>query len=139
MNPEDKIIVKSLIAVAWADGKVENAESELLDQVLTSFDANEDEADELREYAKKKRTLDDIPVDKLSGDDREVLLGNAGILMRADGDEAKAEHGMLESLSKLLGFSSKDAERILEESKDGLLQLAARSLRGVPPPAPKRG
>jgi len=139
MNPEDKIIVKSLIAVAWADGKVESAESELLDHVLTSFDANADEAAELREYAKTKRSLDDIPVDQLSGDDREALLGNAGILMRADGSEATEEQGMLDALAKLLGYSADDAKRILEESKDGVLQLAARSLRAVPPPVPKRG
>lgn len=139
MNPEDKIIVKSLIAVAWADGKVESEESELLDHVLTSFDANEDEAKELREYAKTKRSLDDIPVDKLSDDDREVLLGNAGILMRVDGSEAAEEQSLLDSLGKLLGYSKDDAGRILEDSKDGALRLAARSLRGVPPPAPKRG
>ena len=139
MNSEDKIIVKSLIAVAWADGTMESAESKLLDEVLTSFDANEDEAAEMREYAKTKRGLGDIPVDQLSGDDREVLLGNAGILMRADGSEADEEQSMLDALAKLLGYSDDDAKRILEESKDGVLQLATRSLRGVPPPAPKRG
>jgi tellurite resistance protein len=138
MNPEDKIIVKSLIAVAWADGKVESAESELLEHLLTSFDATPDDAAELREYAKTERSLDDIPVDQLSKDDREVLLGNAGIVMRIDGSEAAEEHSMLDSLAKLLGYSADDAKRILEESRDGVLQLAARSLRGVPPPAPRR-
>ncbi len=139
MTPEDKIIVKSLIAVAWADGKLESEESDLLEQVITSFDANADEAKDLREYAKTKRGLDDIPVDDLSKDDRETLLGNAGVIMRVDGNEAAEEHSMFDALAKLLGFNADDAMRIFDESRDGVLQLAARSLRGGPPPPPKRG
>lgn len=139
MTSEDKLILQSLIAIAWADGKVESSESELLDQLLTSFDASKAEATELREYAKTKRTLDDIPVDKLSEDDREVLLGNAGVLMRVDGNEASEEQGMFDTLAGVLGFSADAAKRVLEESKDGALRLAARSLRMAAPPPPKRG
>jgi tellurite resistance protein len=138
MTPEDRTIVQSLIAIAWADGKIENAESELLERVLVSFDATSDEAAELREYARTPRTLADIPVDQLSEDDREVLLGNAGVLMRVDGSEAAEEATLIDSLASQLGFSSADAQRILEESKDGALRLAARSLRMAPPVKPPR-
>jgi uncharacterized membrane protein YebE (DUF533 family) len=140
MNSEDKIIVKSLIAVAWADGTVDASETQLLEHVLTSFDANADEAAELRAYASTPRSLDDIPVAELSEDDREVLLVNAGVLMRVDGNEAAEERAMFDSLAKLLGYSPEDANRLLEESKDGALRLAARSLRMAgPPPKPRRG
>ena len=138
MTPSEKNIVKSLIAVAWADGKLEDPESDVIDAVLQGFDANEEQSEELRSYAKDERTLEDIPLGELNPEDRELLLGNAAVLTRADGEQADSETKLLGELSKLLGFSDDDAKVIIDASEDGALQLKSTSLRPEPPPAPSR-
>ena len=57
MTPGEKNIVKCLVAVAWADGKVAAPESGVIEGLLCGFDASEDEEKELLDYAKHKRTL----------------------------------------------------------------------------------
>ena len=58
MTPSERNIVKSLIAVAWADGKLEQPESGVIEGLLCGFDASEDEEAELLEYARTPRTLE---------------------------------------------------------------------------------
>ena len=66
MSPSEKNIVKSLIAVAWADGRMEASETRVIEGLLSGFDATPDEEKELLEYARTRRTLeDDIPLDEL--------------------------------------------------------------------------
>ena len=74
MTPGEKNIVRSLVAVAWADGKVEAPESGVIEGLLCGFDASAEEEQEIMDYAKVRRTFDnDIPLDQLSRDDRELL------------------------------------------------------------------
>ena len=68
MHEQDKAILQSLVSVAWADGTFAERERELLEALLESFGASDAEAEELREYAKTKRTLEDIPLNELSAD-----------------------------------------------------------------------
>ena len=42
MTPGEKNIVKSLVAVAWADGKVEKPEANVIEGLLAGFDASEE-------------------------------------------------------------------------------------------------
>ncbi|MCC6647541.1 MAG: TerB family tellurite resistance protein [Polyangiaceae bacterium] len=128
MTPQDLRILKSLVAVAWADGRFAKSESSVLDGLLSAFGASDAEASELREWAKRSRSLDDVPVDELSKEDREVLLGNAAVMSGADGKRAKEEDAVLEQLATRLGFTDAEVEKILESAKDGALQLGTRGL-----------
>ena len=49
MTPGEKNIVKSLIAVAWADGRIEESETSVVEGMLAGFDATEAEEAELVE------------------------------------------------------------------------------------------
>jgi uncharacterized tellurite resistance protein B-like protein len=141
VTPKDKAILKSLVAFAWADGKVDDSESNVIDGVLKDFDATDAEREEVLAYAKEERTLDDIPLDDLDDEDRELLLANAAVLTRADGEVAEGEQSMLDRLSALLGFSSEAGAEIVEKARDGALQLRSASLNPVgtvPPPAPSK-
>lgn len=141
MTPKDKKILKSLVAFAWADGKVESSESDVIEGVLRDFDATEDDRDEIREYASVARTLDDIPLDDLDSEERELLLANAAVLTRADGDVAEGEKSLLDELASALGYSDEDGAKIIESARDGAIQLRSGSLRpagAVPPPAPSK-
>ena len=75
VSPSEKNIVKSLIAVAWADGRMESSETSVIEGLLSGFDATPEEEHELLAYARTRRTLeDDVPLGDLSQDDRELLF-----------------------------------------------------------------
>jgi tellurite resistance protein len=130
MTPSEKNIVRSLVAVAWADGKLESGESSVIEGLLTGFDATEDEEKEILEYARVRRSLEkDIPLSELSRDDRELLLANAALLTMADGQKSDAESAVLDQLIAVLGFTPQESHEILASSDDGALQLSPRSLK----------
>ncbi len=109
MTPSEKKIVKSLVAVAWADGKVEKVEEHVIEGLLAGFDATDDEEKEILEYAKEQRTLDkDMPLGDLDKEDRELLLANAALLTHADGEQSESEKALLD---KLIHSSSSRAKK----------------------------
>jgi uncharacterized membrane protein YebE (DUF533 family) len=129
MTPAEKNIVKSLIAVAWADGTVDAPEQGVIEGLLSGFDATQAEQDELLEYARTRRTLDvDFPVSELSEEDRELLLGNAALLTHADGDQSESEKVLLDKLVAMLGFGPDKTQEILTSVSDGALRLGSRVL-----------
>jgi tellurite resistance protein len=130
MTPSEKNIVRSLVAVAWADGKLESGETSVIEGLLTGFDASDAEEQEILEYSRTRRSLEkDIPLDELSREDRELLLANAALLTHADGDQSKSETEVLGQLIELLGFSDAEAHEILASADDGALQLSSRTLK----------
>jgi tellurite resistance protein len=129
MTPAEKNIVRSLVAVAWVDGKLESGESSVIEGLLTGFDASEDEEREILEYAKTRRTLEnDIPLADLDSGDRELLLSNAALLTHADGSQSPKERAVLKKLAEILGFSREEANDILASVSDGALRLSERAL-----------
>lgn len=129
MTPGEKNIVKCLVAVAWADGKVAAPESGVIEGLLCGFDATEDEEREILDYAKRKRTLNaDAPLKELSREERELLLANAALLTHADGEQSVSEQELLAKLVSLLEFDAASAGEILDSVQDGALNLGSRSL-----------
>jgi uncharacterized tellurite resistance protein B-like protein len=127
VTPKEKTIVKSLVAVAWADGSVKAPEQGMIEGLLWAFGANEEDEKEVLEYAKRKRTLkDDIPVGDLERADRELLIAHAALLTHADGKQTKSEERVLDGLCDLLGFSKDDAKPIIAGARDRAKKLAER-------------
>jgi tellurite resistance protein len=126
MTPTEKNIVKSLIAVAWADGTVKEPEQGIIDGLLWAFDASDAEDAELREYAKKKQTLDGAPLDGLARADKEMLLANAALITHADGKQTKTEQKMLVQLTRLLGLSNDEAKPIVQSARQRANKLAGK-------------
>ena len=127
MTPTELSIVKSLIAIAWADGKYAEPEQGMIDSLLWAFGATDEEEQELRTYASKKRTLkDDVPTDELGPEDRELLLAHAALLTHADGKQTPAELKMLADLTELLGFSEEQAAPIIEGAGERAAKLAEK-------------
>jgi tellurite resistance protein len=113
MHEQDRAILKSLVSVAWADGRVSTEESEVLEGLLQAFEANQDEAAEIREYAKSPRTLADIPLSELSADDRRILLQHAVLLTFIDGEQAPEEKALLFELCEKLRIPAAEANSLL--------------------------
>lgn len=102
MHEQDKAILQGLVSVAWSDGNFEAREKELLDALLESFGATDEEAKELRDYAEEKRSLEDIPLTELSFGDRRTLMSYAVTLSWIDGDQAETEVAFLGQLREHL-------------------------------------
>jgi uncharacterized tellurite resistance protein B-like protein len=114
MHAQDMAIVKSLVSVAWADGTYADKEQEMIDALLEAFQASSEQADELREYARSKRTLDDLPWDELSPDDCRVLLQHAVLLTFVDGEQGDEERAFVAALCKKLGLPEAEAKHLVE-------------------------
>lgn len=114
MHAQDMAIVKSLVSVAWADGTYATKEQEMIEALLEAFQASREQADELREYAKSKRTLEDLPWDDLSPDDCRVLLQHAVLLTFVDGEQGDEERAFVAALCKKLGLPEAEAKNLVE-------------------------
>ncbi|EYF08993.1 DUF533 domain-containing protein [Chondromyces apiculatus] len=117
MKTQDLAILKSLVSVAWADGEYHDSEREMVEALISAFEANETEAQFIREYASEQKTLDDIPLDDLSEADRRLLLQHAVYLTFVDKEQHEAEKKFLEALSTHLGLAEDEARQIREAAE----------------------
>ncbi len=117
MHEQEYAIVRALVPVAWADGEFADKEKEMLEALLDAYSATEDEKTKLREYAKEKRTLDDIDLQELSASDRRVLLQHAVLLTFADGHQAAAESKFLHDLAAKLRIPDEEAKSVVADAE----------------------
>jgi len=113
MEAHIEAIVKSLVAVAWADGKLSEEEHQVLEALIAAFDLKDADANAVRQYAAESRTLADVPLTDLSADDRRLLLQQAVILTYADGEQCERETVLLADLAKTLHIPDGEADEIL--------------------------
>ncbi len=112
MHEQDKAILQGLVSVAWADGDFEAREKELLDALIESFGANDEEAKELRDYAAAKKTLDDVPLTELSFGDRRTLMSYAVTLSWIDGEQQDSEVKFLDTMREHLKIEKAEFDEI---------------------------
>lgn len=123
MHEEEYAIVKSLVPVAWADGVFAEQEREMLHALLDAYRASEAQKAEIMEYAKEKRTIDDINLQDLSAADRRVLLQQAVLLTYADGEQASSEDAFLTALTKKLRIPDEEAKNVVAEASERAKKL----------------
>ena len=126
MQDYQEAMVKSLVAVAWADGKVEDEETEVIDALISAFELEGDDADAIREFAKTPRTLDEIPLTELSLHDRRMLLQHAVIVTFIDGEQSSEEAALLDDLQQRLHLDDAEAKELRDMATsraERLLQL----------------
>lgn len=116
MDDHQEAMVKSLVAVAWADGRVEAEESEVIDALISAFEIQGDDAEAIRQYAKEPRSLDDVPLTELSSHDRRLLLQHAVILTYIDGRQTDDEVKVLNDLVAKLHIPEDEAKELLESA-----------------------
>ncbi len=125
MEDYQEAMVKSLVAVAWADGRVEAEETEVIEALLSAFEISAEDSDKLREYAKTPRSLADIPITDLSAADRRVLLQHAVILTYIDGTQSAEETKLLGELVEKLRVPADEAKEILAAADERAKRLLA--------------
>ncbi|WP_437619423.1 TerB family tellurite resistance protein [Sorangium sp. So ce1151] len=117
MQEQSMAIVKSLVSVAWADGEFHDAEREMVEGLIAAFEANEEQATEIRAYAAERRTLDDAPLGELGGEDRRALLQHAVLLTFVDGEQHDAEKQYLAALCKKLEIPELESEQLIKSAE----------------------
>jgi len=113
MHEQDKAILKSLVTVAWADGRVTSEETDVIEAILQAFEATPEDAAEMRAYAKTRRTLADIPLTDLSAEDRRLLVQHAVLLTFIDGGQSPEEKTLLTQLCEKLRIPANEATSLL--------------------------
>lgn len=117
MHDQELAIVRALVPVAWADGDFADKEKEMLEALLDAYGASDAQKKSLREYAKEKRTLDDIDLQELSAGDRRTLLQNAVLLSFADGEQHPTEAKLLAELATKLRIPADEAKAVMTEAE----------------------
>jgi tellurite resistance protein len=114
MHAQNMAIVKSLVSVAWADGTFADEEREMVEALISAFEASEEQAKEIRAYAETKKSIDDIPVDDLTDDDCRVLLQHAVLLSYVDGVQHESEKELIEEMGRKLGIPEAEAKTLID-------------------------
>jgi len=114
MHEQNLAIIKGLVSVAWADGKVAAEEMSIIEGLLQAYAATPSEVHEIRIFARQPRTIDDVPLTDLSATDRRMLLHQAVLVSYADGEQCDAERKVLDELAARLRIPVQEAHAILE-------------------------
>src|SRR3954468_19592135 len=104
MHIQNLAILKGLVSVAWADGRMAGEEKEVLEALLQAFEATPSEAHELRMYAREPKQLSDVPLHDLSADARRLLLQHAVLLSFVDGKQDKKEKQISTNCARCCAF-----------------------------------
>jgi len=126
MHIQNLAILKGLVSVAWADGRMAGEEKEVLEALLQAFEATPSEAHELRMFAREPKQLTDVPLHDLSADARRLLLQHAVLLSFVDGEQAQTEKQLIDELCEVLRIPSIESRGLVaaaEERAKSLLNL----------------
>ncbi len=108
MDERQHRIIEYLIALAQADGRVADEEWGVIEGLMCSFDASEEQELQLSRMRNSPSQVPHLESEELSVDERELLMENAALLMRVDGVEESHERRMVERLSALLALPIPD-------------------------------
>ncbi|MGE0790646.1 MAG: DUF533 domain-containing protein [Sandaracinaceae bacterium] len=117
MQAHEEAMVKSLVAVAWADGRMDSEEHEVIEALISAFELASEDAEHIRTFAKEPKQLADVPITELSASDRRMLLQHAVILTFIDGEQSEKERTVLGELLERLKIPASEAKVLLEASE----------------------
>lgn len=123
MQEHQEAMVKSLVAVAWADGRMDGEETEVIEALVSAFEIGDSDADAIRAFAQESKTLDDVPLTDLSASDRRLLLQHAVILTYIDGEQSASEKTILDDLVQRLRIPEAEAKQLLAASEERAKRL----------------
>jgi tellurite resistance protein len=123
MQEHQEAMIKSLVAVAWADGRMDGEEAQVIEALLSAFEIEGADAEQIRDFAKSPKSLDDVPLTDLSASDRRLLLQHAVILTYIDGEQSADEKAILEQLVERLRIPASEAKVLLEASEQRAKRL----------------
>lgn len=126
MEKHQEAMLKSLVAIAWADGHFADEETEIVEAMISLFRIDAEGAALMRDYARTPRTVDDVPVADIPVADRAVLLRHAVIISYIDGEQDDEERAVISAVVKRLAIPESEAARWILDA-----DVEARALLGL--------
>lgn len=125
MDAHVDAMVKSLVAVAWADGRMDNEERDVLDALSSAFQLSSEDSKIMRAYAQTPRSMNDLPLAQLSDADRRQVLQHAVIITFVDGEQSDKERAIIQELIGKLGIADDEAAEIIKGAEKRAQRLIA--------------
>jgi len=116
MTPMTEKMIKTLIAVAWADGRVAAEEQEIIDTLVELNDLEEADARKIRTWAQTRRDLRELKFDGLEDVDKTMILQQAVFVTYVDGEQSAQELELLHDLGQRLGMAPDRAADIIRSA-----------------------
>ena len=117
MTEQDYTLLRTLVALAWADGSLAAGELEWIEKVMEQLQVPAEQRTQLLASAPPLPTESELQVALPEGDDRETFLRFLLSVSLEDGETTLDELNLLKDLSHKLGVSG-DA---LEEMRQSVL------------------
>lgn len=117
MTDQDFTLLKTLVALAWADGSLAEGELEWIEKVMDQLQVPADQRQEMLKGAPPLPSEGDLQEALPEGEDRETFLRFLLSVSLEDGETSLEELDLLRDLSHKLGVSG-DA---LEEMRQSVL------------------
>ena len=125
MDAHVEAMVKSLVAVAWADGRMDTEERDVFEALVSAFQLSADDTKAVRAYASTPRSMSDVPVTQLSESDRRQVLQHAVIITFVDGEQSETERAVIQQLIGTLGIPADEAAEIIKGAEKRAQRLVA--------------
>lgn len=105
-------LIRTWAAVAWADGKIADAEREALKRLIDGAELTSADRDLANSFLTTRIDLSEVGVDGLSPDARRGIYKAACRMAAVDREVAASERDILVRLRAALGISADDAGEI---------------------------
>ena len=113
MDATTEKTIQALIATAWADGRVGDDEQEVIETLLDAYGVMGDDAGRIREWAKTRRSLDQLDFGGLAEVDKVLLLQQAVFVTYIDGVQTDEELKLLHELGRKLALDQSRANELI--------------------------
>ena len=112
MTEQDYTLLKTLVALAWADGSLATGELEWIEKVMEQLQVPAEQRQQLLEGAPPLPSESELQEALPEGDDRETFLRFLLSVSLEDGETTLDELDLLRDLSSKLGVSGDDLEEM---------------------------
>jgi tellurite resistance protein len=136
MTNRQKDLVRALACVMWADGNASPEERRIIEQVIDELHPSAEERLELSAWLEADcSTLDDVELERLSDDEKQVLLTHAVVLTMADDVQLPSEKEILSKIIERIALPADVVQTIFEDAReDGAVSLPGSALEEATPP-----
>jgi len=130
MTNRQKDLVRTLACVMWADGNASPPERRIIEQVVDELGPSTEERAELSIWLDADcSTLEDVHIEQLSPDEKQVLLTHAVVLTMADDVQLPSEKEILTKIIDRIALPADIVDTIMEDAReDGAVSLPASAL-----------
>jgi uncharacterized tellurite resistance protein B-like protein len=112
LNAQDQVLLKTLVALAWADGEIDAGETDWLEKVFDSLGLPQADRDHILAVPQALPSTEEFATVLTDEEDRLFLLRVLITMAMSDGTVAVEELNMLKEVSSRLGVTDAQLEEL---------------------------